>query len=232
MKFYNYSRESAINLAIQRYKEYLEMVVAKKEYDETLDKVCTYHLFFRQFFPEELNEKIRYIISNVDKKCKRLEVGIKSQSTERKQDLVEKKLDISKGIKTMELLDTVLLVLTCNVANEHYVKLDICLKGFMRRFEVIGKLHEEYTENFKQNLGSYSVIHNYVLLAVNLLINDGFKNNLKILNAVLKLNDLLEILIDKIKSPELFPLLLYSFIAEQEKIKRLYDSKGFRLSAD
>jgi hypothetical protein len=144
-------------------------------------------------------------------------------------ETIEQLFDISKEIKTTTLLESLFFLLVVNKLEGFNQTIEYCLGRLLRRFEVTGKIHEEYSEDFKKGIGSYSNIHNYILVVANLLKHNSSKTDLKTLNAVLKLNDLLEILIDEIKNPENFPLLLYSFTAEEREIKRLYDSKGFRL---
>lgn len=146
-------------------------------------------------------------------------------------ETLKQQLDVSKGIKTTALLEFLFFLLAANKMEGFDQTIEYYLRQFLRRFEVTGKIHEEYSEDFKKGMVSYSNIHNYILVVANLLKYNSSKTNLKTLNAVLKLNDLLEVLIDEISNPENFPLLLYSFTAEEREIERLYDSKGFRLPA-
>jgi hypothetical protein len=155
----------------------------------------------------------------------------REKDQEKITETIKQQLNISKGIKTKALLESLFFLLVVNKLEVFNQTIEYCLGRLLKRFEVTGKIHEEYSEDFKKGIGSFSAIYNYVLIAANLLKHNSSKTELKTLNTVLKLNDLLEILIDEIKNPENFPLLLYSFTAEEREIKRLYDSKGFRLPA-
>lgn len=153
------------------------------------------------------------------------------ENQEKIAEAIKQQLDISKEIKATILLESLFFLLTINKLEGFNQAAEYCLRRLLRRFEVTGKIQEEYSEDFKKGIGSFSNIQNYIFVAANLLKYKSYKTDLKTLNAVLKLNDLLEIVIDEIKIPASFPLLLYSFTIEEREIKRLYDSKGFRLPA-
>ncbi len=207
MKFYNYSREKAINRVTKLYDEFLlTNSVEENVCAESFQETGATRVLFLEGVPAELNKKMIAAI---------LAAGQR-----------RKTVDISNAITTVELLGDILFALVNNMMDS----VEDRLKTLLRRFEATGKIHEGYTEDFK-GVGSYAVINNYVLLAVTLLIYYKSDNSPKTLNAVLKLNDLIELLIDEINTPELFPLIIYSFVAEEREVKRLYDDRGFRLSA-
>lgn len=141
-------------------------------------------------------------------------------------------IEAPESIDTLELLEAMFVLAENNLTHLFSVSWESYLFQLLNRFEVTGKIYKRYTANFKKIENDFSSISNYALLAVNLLKLYQHGGNLKVLNAVLKLNDMLAFLIDRGVSCPPLPLVIYSFTQEEKEMRKIYDTQGFRLSVD
>ena len=110
------------------------------------------------------------------------------------------------------------------VSNEVYK----WLSAFIRKYEVSRKIFSKYAKDAKKSGDDYKDIDNYVLLALNIALFYKNSKNLKFINAVLKINDMLCGMKDYIK-PEILPLFYLSLKIELDEIKNLFRKKGLEL---
>ena len=110
------------------------------------------------------------------------------------------------------------------VSNEVYKRLSI----FIRKYEASKKIFSQYRNNMEKIGENYKEIDNYALLSLNLALFYRNSSNLKFINTVLKINDMLCGMINCIK-PETLPLFYLSLKIELDEIRNLFKEKGLKL---
>ncbi|MEK6875975.1 MAG: hypothetical protein AABX63_01070 [Nanoarchaeota archaeon] len=110
------------------------------------------------------------------------------------------------------------------ISNEVYKRLSI----FIRKYEVSKKIFSQYSNNLEKIGENYREIDNYVLLSLNLALFYRSSKNLKFINIVLKINDMLCGMKDNIKA-DVLPLFYLSLKIELDEIKNLFKEKGLKL---
>ena len=106
-----------------------------------------------------------------------------------------------------------------------YKEIDNWLSLFIKKYEVSKKIYAEYNSRWEKISADYKIIENYVLLALNIAIFYKNSKNLKFLNTLLKLNDILCGMKEDVPENHrhLFCLALY---LELDAIKNLASKKG------
>ncbi len=230
MIFYKYSREESIGRVINGYKEYL---VKKGLISSQKDEAIIYSEL-ALIESGEFGRKSDRLLSGMLHLYKNNLKLAKDRysSIDEFKEIVKSRLNISVKTNTLEVLEFLYLFFINEMEKDFSGYLDDYLNQYLIRFEVSGKLYEEYSPGGKNGLGDYSLFDNYILLAVNLLMYYRYNKSLRVLNTILKLNDLIDLLIVKKVKTDLSPLLVYSFITEEKEVNRLYDTRGFRLPTD
>lgn len=101
------------------------------------------------------------------------------------------------------------------------------LSKFIKKFEVFKKIYTRYNlKDMKKDSEDFSNISNYVLLSLNLILYYKKENNLKFLNACLKLNDLSISSFDSLIEEDEKKAMLLSINEEVEIIKHLFIKNG------
>jgi hypothetical protein len=138
----------------------------------------------------------------------------------------------SDGFNTNEVLEFIYLSFLNNGTGLIDRQAEKYLSFLLAKFEATGKLFEEYSYGAEKGIGNFEIIINYVLLAVNLLLYYGLNKELKVLNTILKINDMLDILANRnLIKTDTIPLLIYSLCSEMREMENLYEAKRFRLPA-
>ena len=102
------------------------------------------------------------------------------------------------------------------------------LRIFIKKFEVSKRVFSKYGPKMDNVGGNYKAIENYILLAVNIAIFYNRFGNLKFLNALLKLNDMLCSMQSKVIK-KYIPLFYFSINTEVYEIKKLFNKRCLRL---
>ena len=110
------------------------------------------------------------------------------------------------------------------VSNEVYKRLSI----FIRKYEVSKKIFSQYNNNMEKIGENYKEIDNYALLSLNLALFYQSSKNLKFMNALLKINDMLCGMKKDIKN-DVLPLFYLSLKIELDEIKNMFEKKGLEL---
>ncbi len=139
-------------------------------------------------------------------------------------------------IKITNLKDRVetekfLVCLFCYVSGNfaHSDSMVAWTESLIQRFEVTKKIYPEYKPGFKKGSGKNDVLFLYVLFAISLSIYYGQTQNLRYLNAVLKINDLIisnaaQLIQDGVNACLAYFVLIFEGI----HINRLLQSKGIQ----
>lgn len=155
----------------------------------------------------------------------------------RMMDYFKKELEIKK-IKTkkdeekngyINTNNVLLSLIEDLIKNDLQVNNDIYdrLSRLVKTFEVRKRIYPKYHENFKPaDEDDYGNIDDYALLAVLCGLVYKKNKNLKFLNALLKLNDILISIQSEFKHSELKTLLFSSILLEKNAIKELITKKG------
>lgn len=108
------------------------------------------------------------------------------------------------------------------------------LTALLRRFEATGRVYRKYEggPGGGKASGGFSDARNYVLLSGCLIKLYKLTGNLKLLNAALKLNDLLKHLMDEDAEPGPLAVIIYSLKEETKEVRKLYGSYELRLPSD
>lgn len=225
MIYYQYSRKAALNSAIISYDEYLSSNKKLSTRDKELILLDDLYLYFSG----KNDKNIDALLSGLLHCYKGKSVNFVDAKTA--SDFISQ-LHASDQFKTFELLEFLYFTFTNDKTGKVVQYADEYLNFFLAKFEATGKLFEEYPCGTGKGIGTYSIANNYILFAANLMMYYRLNNELKVLNTVLKVNDLLDILAhhNHIKTDSI-PLLIYSFCAEMEEMENLYEAKRFRLPA-
>lgn len=102
---------------------------------------------------------------------------------------------VKQEFETQILLQLLLIKIIKNKEEKNY---DYIINKFVTKFEIKKKIYSSYNEEFKQTSTNYSNLKNYILLSLICIKKFKITNNLKYLNVVLKLNDLISSQINSI----------------------------------
>jgi len=100
-------------------------------------------------------------------------------------------------------------------------KNDKIINIFIKKFEVKKRIFSSYNKLFIETSSNYQEIINYILLSTICIIKYEKTKNLKFLNTVLKLNDLLCSEIENIEKNEELNLVLYCLKEELNFILKI-----------
>ena len=101
------------------------------------------------------------------------------------------------------------------------------LNKFIKKFEIKRKIYEEYSNDMKTGIGSFYKLNNYLILSLCNLLAYEKKENLKYLNTVLKLNDVICSTLNLLNNnEESNQLLVYVLKKEIEYVNKLAMEKG------
>ncbi|MFC5528943.1 hypothetical protein [Cohnella yongneupensis] len=140
-----------------------------------------------------------------------------------------KELDLGTlvTIDTPEMLDLLIVhVLSADQAenDESYLRL---LNAFTKSFEVRKRLYEQYTKEFKPLSANYRSVDNYAKFSFVLAVVYLKTNNLKYLNALLKINDTIASVSKEVnESPQSFTRVFLSLLMERYAVHKLCVTKG------
>lgn len=98
------------------------------------------------------------------------------------------KLTAVEPVTTLELLRALVAV---QLTDAHGVESKVWLDRLVQRFEVTKKLYESYQAGFRKGEGPYTSVRLYWLFALTLCLFYARTNEIKYLNTLLKVNDLL-----------------------------------------
>jgi hypothetical protein len=225
MIYYQYSRKDAVNRAIISYDEYLRANKTRSNRDGELLLLNS----ISQYLSGRNDENIDKLLSGL-LPCNK---GMSVNCIDAKTASAFMTGHDSDRFNTFELLEFLYFAFIKDKTREIIQYADVYLNFFLAKFEATGKLFEEYSWNKGKGKGNYAIVDNYILFAVNLLMFYRLNKELKVLNTVLKANDLLDIFArhHHIKI-ENIPLIIYSFCSEMKEMENLYEARRFRLSAD
>lgn len=211
MNYYPYSRKAHLRKAISIYEEGLESgTIPPGDFG--------YHALCSGSFAGETNRKARALIEGL---------SAPQYPFAGAKDIPSSESPEMAGKKTEEILASAFRLLASGEgAPERAVEYLLSLLG---RFEVTGRLYESYEPGLRKGIGGYSNVRNYVFLAACLILLYRTNGSLKILNAVLKLNDLIVFLMEEAAELGPLALLVFSLAEEEKEVERLYDFRGFRL---
>ena len=101
------------------------------------------------------------------------------------------------------------------------------LNKFIKKFEIKRKIYEEYSNDMKTGIGSFYKLNNYLILSLCNLLAYEKKENLKNLNTVLKLNEVICSTLNLLNNnEESNQLLVYVLKKEIEYVNKLAMEKG------
>ncbi len=130
--------------------------------------------------------------------------------------------NIHKDFSTLDLFSKLLKqILTGNINSNVISTVSI----FLKKFEITKKISSRYDKNFKGINNDFSNIQNYIVFAIICNILYEKTSDLKFLNVVLKLNDLICSQIKKLSKSEQ-SLSKISIEYELNNIKKLSKEKG------
>jgi len=99
---------------------------------------------------------------------------------------------------------------------------------YLKKYEITKKIFSKYDLNMKKIGENYKDLDNYVLLSINLAIFYKNSQNLKFMNTLLKINDMLCAMREEI-TQKLIPLFYLSIKIELEEIGKLFNKKGMEI---
>lgn len=246
MIYFPYSRTETIKKIKESYIRYLENLCHGNipGADLSVSRNCMYHALCPDIFSQEVNKLAFDIISRVAESTGCSDRYIKKAVTSFAEKGygacgINKEINsgcgtdaVRENAETSVLMESIFLAFNDNKKDDIPEYMDRALSLLLKHFEVKGRIHERYADGLKKGMGKYDITDNYVLLAANLLKWYNRSGNIKVLNTVLKLNDLIKILLDREVNCEPLPLVVYSFTEEEKAVRGLYDTRGFRMPAD
>lgn len=173
----------------------------------------------KNFLIDYKNERVT-ILNNIKSQIfvENLDLSIKNL----KQN---EKLQENNQFKTKNLLCFFLQQLRkSNVEN----KLENIFYKLIRKFEVEKKIFTIYDNNCNEITKTYDDLTNYLLLSIICIHYYEVNKNLKFLNAVLKLNDIVISQFNNLTDDVNLSLLYYSISKELDKINNLTQEKGLK----
>lgn len=101
---------------------------------------------------------------------------------------IKNNLEINPKEMETSTKNKLILILKNNVDEK---KKNTLLNIFLKKFEVRKKIFDSYDESFVENVSNYKNMINYILLSNICTVEYELTKNLKFLNVILKLNDLI-----------------------------------------
>jgi len=142
----------------------------------------------------------------------------------RKREILES-FSLDRNVETMSLL---ISLFRCILSNLEYSPLGkMWMDRLVQRFEVTKKIYEGYKPGFIKGEGKSERLILYALFAMVLSIYYYKNNNLKYLNTLLKINDTLISVIDKLKDD--YPAIFMAYLSASCEVcfvGKLVKSKG------
>ena len=111
--------------------------------------------------------------------------------------------------------------------NSH--KLDVNIDIFLKKYEIKKRLMSKYDTNFFEKNQDYKNLRNYLLLGLLCVIRYDETRNLKFLNTILKINDMLITQTKKIHEQIDLSIFKYSLEYEIKFVKELCELKGLEI---
>ena len=127
----------------------------------------------------------------------------------------------------MELENLLIETLRAKKMNGH--KLDTNIDVFLKKYEIKKKLMSKYDTNFFEKNQDYKNLKNYLLLGLLCVIRYEETRNLKFLNTILKINDMLITQAQKIHNETDLCIFKYSLEYEIKFVKELCELKGLEI---
>lgn len=137
-------------------------------------------------------------------------------------------LDSVSNIDTEQTL-RLLLIISVEQNQKNRDSYLFWLTRFLKRFEVSKKIYSTYQPTMKNASIEFHCPLNYALLSLVLLYDYEWNENLKMLNTVLKLNDLLCSRSNYIKEPETLLATILAFHKERLVIQQIMTEKGLSI---
>ena len=134
-----------------------------------------------------------------------------------KQFLIDIKSD-QKIFVTSNQLSSILLRLQHQKETQQETKFIMAL---LKKFEIKKRIFSEYDYELKENSTNFKILRNYILFAAICVKKFQDNNNLKFLNTVLKLNDIICSQIDSITDVNDLSLVYYVINLELEYVRDL-----------
>ena len=145
-------------------------------------------------------------------------------------DTIKELHELDESVDTLKLLQAIFIHLYLN-NEECTAPMMALLVRLLSRFEITGKLYAQYDPSIRRGQGAYENYETYALLSCCLINVYRATNSFKILNAVLKLNDLLSRILIEEEINDV-GLILYALQEEEIEVLALYDRQGFSLTAN
>jgi|TARA_B100001540_G_C15795941_1_gene637664 hypothetical protein len=146
---------------------------------------------------------------------KKIETNIECSRIIKK--LSEQEIDSVEEIITESRLLSVILELNSNSSNET----DKFIQKLIKKFEISKKLFISYDLNLKENTNNYKTSRNYILLAIICIKKYEKTDNLKFINTLLKLNDIICSVFTEINNENDLCMMKYILEKELELISSL-----------
>ena len=146
---------------------------------------------------------------------KKIETNIECSRIIKK--LSEQEIDSVEEIITESRLLSVILELNSNSSNET----DKFIEKLIKKFEISKKLFISYDLNLKENTNNYKTSRNYILLAIICIKKYEKTDNLKFINTLLKLNDIICSVFTEINNENDLCMMKYILEKELELISSL-----------
>tara|TARA_Y100000590_G_scaffold467418_1_gene646269 strand:- start:7564 stop:8076 length:513 start_codon:yes stop_codon:yes gene_type:complete len=131
--------------------------------------------------------------------------------------LYQGKNDSVKEIITESKLLSIIFELSSNSSNET----NSFIEKFIKKFEISKKIFYSYDMRLQENSKNYKISRNYILFAVICIKKYEMTNNLKFLNTLLKLNDIICSVFVQINDQNNLSMIKYTLEKELEFVKSL-----------
>jgi len=204
----------------------------KYAYISTLESPQTYQYsgFFGKEFVDSYKDSRLGILNSLNANEKEINDSmqnyIKKFGNMGREEII-KKLSWERNTKTM--LSVILYVQNKGIKGKETRNQVYELLGrFIKKYEVSKRIFSQYDADMKKIGYNYEDIDNYALLALNIALFCQSSKNLKFMNALLKINDMLCGMKDGIKTNTI-PLFYLSLKTELDEIKILFKEKGLKL---
>lgn len=143
-------------------------------------------------------------------------------------DKIISELEVKKdSIQGIFLLENFLIEIL--VGKNRNEKINVDIDRFLKKFEVKKKLAESYTINFIENDTEYGNLKNYLLLGFLVTLRYNETRNLKYLNVLLKINDMLITQIEQLKDEKDFFIFKKNLENEIDYVKKICEKKGIEI---
>lgn len=143
-------------------------------------------------------------------------------------DKIISELEVKKdSIQGIFLLENFLIEII--VGKNRNEKINVDIDRFLKKFEVKKKLAESYTINFIENDTEYGNLKNYLLLGFLVTLRYNETRNLKYLNVLLKINDMLITQIEQLKDEKDFFIFKKNLENEIDYVKKICEKKGIEI---